>query len=198
MNRKARAAATLIAAALVLLASACSSSSSSGSGGSPNAAGPASFQSAVAYSRCIRFHGVPNFPDPSSNGEVPETSAQLLRVSGSQLQAARIACQRLYPSNCGVLNKDSLAQCEETGDCPRALVQETVTAMLRYARCMRSHEVPNWPDPTVDSEGRPGFNLVPIHGTDWNSPQISTEMQDCEHVMPGGAPVPAIAPGGPG
>ena len=69
---------------------------------------------------------------------------------------------------------------------------------IAYSQCMRSHGVPNFPDPTVDSEGRPGFNLVPIHGTDWNSPQVSTDMQGCEHMMPGGVPVPVIAPGGPG
>ena len=196
------AAAVIAAAALALLAAACSGSpSSTGSGGSSNARGSANSPSAVAYSQCMRSHGVPNFPDPPSNGQVPKASAQQLGVSTSQLQAAQTACQHLYPSNGGSgeeLTKDSLGQCEETGDCPQALVQQAVTAMRTFARCMRSHGVPNWPDPTIDSEGRPGFNLVPIHGTDWNSPQVSTDMQGCEHVMPGGVPVPVIAPGSPG
>jgi hypothetical protein len=56
----------------------------------------------------------------------------------------------------------------------------------------------NWPDPTVDSEDRPGFNVVPVHGTDWNSPQIQNKIYECEHVMPAGGGVPAIYPGGPG
>ena len=86
----------------------------------------------------------------------------------------------------------------QDSDCSPALVQQMMTLDLKLARCMRSHRVPNWPDPTVDSEGRPGFNLVPITGTDWNSPQISNTMQECEHVMPGGVPVPVIAPGRPG
>ena len=196
----ARTAAAIIAtAAVALLAVACSGSPSlAGSGGSPNAGGSATSASAVAYSHCIRSHGVPNFPDPTGSGQVPKADPQQLGVSSSQLQAAQRACQHLYPGNGGSLNKASLGQCEETGNCPQELVQQTVQAMREFARCMRSHGVPNWPDPTVDSEGRPGFNLLHVHGFDPNSPQIDNKMQECEHVMPGGAPVPVIAPGGPG
>ena len=65
----ARAAAAIIAtAALALLAAACGGSpSSTGPGGSSNAGGPASSQAAVAYARCMRSHGVPDFPDPDSS-----------------------------------------------------------------------------------------------------------------------------------
>ena len=149
----------------------------------------------------MRSHGVPDFPDPLGSGEVPKGSAQEFGVSSSRYQAAQTACQHLYPTtggSGGVLTKDSLGQCEETGDCPQALVQQAMTALRTYAQCMRSHGVPNWPDPTIDSEGRPGVNLVAITGTNWNSPQISNKMQDCYHVMPVGVPVPVIAPGGPG
>jgi hypothetical protein len=198
----ARAAAEVIAvAALALLAACGGSPSSAGSGGSSNAGGSASSPSAVAYSQCMRSHGVPDFPDPPSSGEVPKGSAQEFGVSSSQYQAAETACQNLYPTNGGsgeVLTKDSLGRCEETGDCPQALVQQAMTALRTFAQCMRSHGVPNWPDPTIDSQGRPGVNLVPMTGTNWNSPQISNTMQDCYHVMPGGVPVPVIAPGGPG
>ena len=72
------------------------------------------------------------------------------------------------------------------------------TSAVAYSHCMRSHGVPNWPDPTVGSEGRPGFNLVPIHGTDWNSPQIQNKIHECGNVMPAGGGIPIIAPGGPG
>ena len=59
------AAAIIAAAALVLPATACSSPSSTGSGGSPNARASANSPSLVSYSRCMRSHGVPNFPDPT-------------------------------------------------------------------------------------------------------------------------------------
>jgi hypothetical protein len=142
----------------------------------------------------MRSHGVPNFPDPASNGGLPKASAQELGLSSSRLQSAQTACQHLYPTNGGALGA-SLRQCEETGNCPQAMVQQVLSAMRSFSQCMRSHGVPNWPDPTVDSEGRPGFNLVPIRGTDWNSPQIQNEILACGHVMPAGGGVPAIYPG---
>ncbi len=196
-----RAAVAVVAtAALALLASACGGSpSSTGLGGSPNASGSAIPASAVAYSQCMRSHGVPKFPDPPTNGQVPKTSAQLLGVSSSELQAAQTTCQHLYPNgSAGVLNKGSIGQCEETGDCPQALVQSAMTALRAYARCVRAHGLPTWPDPTIDSEGRPGFNLLHVQGFDPNSSQTSNVMQECYRVMPGGVPVPVIAPGAPG
>jgi hypothetical protein len=57
----------LLAAALAgtaLLAAAC------GSGGPPAAAGTTAYQKALAYSQCMRSHGVPGFPDPQSNGAI--------------------------------------------------------------------------------------------------------------------------------
>jgi hypothetical protein len=57
----------------------------------------------VAYSACMRSHGVPNFPDPDSNGQILKGDAQRFGVSTSQLQAAQQACQPLYPNNGGSL-----------------------------------------------------------------------------------------------
>jgi hypothetical protein len=194
----------LIAAAILVLvllaAMACGSGSgpaSAGSEGSPAAEGSAASPSAVGYSRCMRSHGVPNYPDPPSGGQAPKADPRQLGVSTSQLQAAQRSCRHLYPRDGGALGA-SLRQCEETGNCPQAMVQQVLSAMLRFTGCMRAHGVPNWPDPTVDSEGRPGFNLVRVHGTDWNSPQIQNTIYGCEHVMPAGGGVPAIYPGGPG
>lgn len=194
-----RAAAIIGTSVLALLSAACSATSSvaAGSGSSSSAGGSASSPSAVAYSTCMRSHGVPNFPDPGSSGRVPKADPQALGVSSSQLQAAQRACQHLYPANGGLLGA-SLRQCEETGSCPQAMVQQVVSDMRKFSRCMRSNGVRNWPDPSVDSEGRPGFNLVPIHGTDWNSPNVQNTIYECEHLMPAGGGVPAIYPGGPG
>jgi len=168
------AAAIIATGALVVLAAACSSPSSAG--GSPAAAGSATSSSAVAYSHCMRSHGEPNFPDPPSSGLVPKADPQELGVSSSQLQAAQRACQHLYPTNGGALGA-SLRQCEETGDCPQAMVQRVVSDMRLLARCMRSHGVPNWPDPTVDSEGRPDFNLLHVHAFDPNHRRSTTRCE---------------------
>jgi len=191
--RPARTAATIIAtAALALLAAACSSGSgpsSAGSGGSPDAGESANSPSAVGYSHCMRSHSVPHFPDPGSSGQVPKTSAQHLGVSGSQYQAAQRACQRLLPTTESIGQQTQ--QCMSSGDCPQALVRQILTAQLKFARCMRSHGVPNWPDPTTDSQGRPYFNLS-AHGfsrQQAHSPQMSTKIGECERLT-GNPPVP--------
>jgi len=72
-------AAIIVAAVLALLSASCGSSTSpASSGGSPDAGGSAaSSASAVAYSSCMRSHGVLNFPDPASNGQVPKVDTQM-------------------------------------------------------------------------------------------------------------------------
>jgi hypothetical protein len=103
---------------------------------------------------------VPNIPDPDSSGQVPKADPQALGVSSTQLQAAQQACQNLYPSNGGTLSASSLRQCYESGACAQALVQQAVNAGLKFARRMLSQGVPNWPDPTIDSRGRPLFDIA--------------------------------------
>jgi hypothetical protein len=57
---------------------------------------------------------------------------------------------------------------------------------VRFAACMRSHRVQNWPDPTIDrhhpNDPRPVFDLHSI--VDPTAPQISTDIHSCEHLMP--------------
>src|SRR6195256_5102305 len=146
----ARTAAAIIAAAgLALLTAACGGSPpATASGGSSDAGGSARSHSAVAFSGCMRSHAVPNFPDPSSSGGVPKETAQQLGVSSSRLQAALNACQHLLP-NTGNID-----------DNPAALHQWW-SQMLHFARCMHSHGVPNWPDPSAYPQDpqRPTFNL---------------------------------------
>jgi hypothetical protein len=178
----ARTAAGIIAAAALALLAACGGSpSSAGSGGSPGAGGSASSPSAVAYSHCIRSRGVPNFPDPGGSGAVPKADAQQLGVSSSQLQAAERACQHLLPTTGGSFQQQA-QQCYVAGDCPPAIVQQVLAQLREFARCMRSHGVPNWPDPTADPQGHAYFK-VSAQGIPRHSPQVDTKASECEHVM---------------
>jgi hypothetical protein len=178
----ARTAAAIIAtAALALLAAACSGSPSpTGSGGSPNAGGSASPPSAVAYSHCMRSHGVPNYPDPNGSNTMPnglpKVSPQLLGVSSSQFQAVQTSCRHLLPNG---------------GRATRSASQELLSDGLKFARCMRSHGAPNWPDPTRSTPtavalGAPSymFQMGGLQGLDGRSfpPQVSTAMHECLHL----------------
>jgi hypothetical protein len=187
--------ATVIATvALTLLAAACGDGpASTASGGSPDAGGTASSLSAVAYSSCMRSHGVPNYPDPGDGGQLPKASAQQLGVSSSRLQVAEQACQQLYPTDGGSFQQ-LIQECETTGDCPQAVVQRALNVMREYAQCMRSHGVPNFPDPTIDSGGRPFFNVsgAGISHQYTHSPQFAAQDAECERLVggSGGVPVP--------
>jgi hypothetical protein len=145
-------------AALVLLAAAC--------GGHPSTAGssatgaPVSSQ-AVAYSRCMRAHGVPDFPDPAGAAGLPKVTSRQVGVSDSRFQAAQGACARLLQPS-------------------QAQVPQIRTGLLNFARCMRSHGIPNWPDPTTDRTGQPVFD---IPGLDPDSPRVSTTADACTHLL---------------
>ena len=165
-----------VTASVVLLAAACGGSpSSTGSGGSSNAGGSTNSQSTssqmLPFARCVRSHGVPNFPDPSGNGKFP--TAQQLGVGSSQYQAAENACQSLLPSG--------------TNDqYPAAEVPLLLSSMLKFSQCMRSHGVPNWPDPAVDSAGQPEFPVSDVHGLEENyrlPPQVMTKALECQHLL---------------
>ena len=56
---------------------------------------------------------------------------------------------------------------------------------LRFARCMRSHEVSDFPDPIVGSGGHPGFSLQGGSSTDLNSnnPAFQRGVEACQHIL---------------
>ena len=168
--RPAHTAAAMIAtAALALLAAACSHSpSSAGPGGSPNAGGSANSTSAVAFSHCMRSHGVPNFPDPNSSGVLPKSQMAQLMAGSPMFPAAHRACEHLLPNG---------------GQPTQAQVQQAWNDMRNFARCMRSHGVPNWPDPapTSEQDQRPFFHTP--DSIDPNAPQITTKIRACQHVL---------------
>jgi len=159
--------AALAAAALALiglLATAC------GGGSSPAAAGGGSthVQAALAYARCMRAHGVPDFPDPDSNGQFNVDP----HSTSSQETAANHACNHLL--NVG-------GQMDQR--------QQELPQLLRYARCMRAHGVPNFPDPhyTGGGIGRPGGQLgFAGPGLKHPSPQVQSANHACQHLLRGG------------
>jgi hypothetical protein len=107
------------------------------------------------------------------------------------LYATRLACRHLLPTNGGAIGAGSIQQCFMAADCPRALVQQVLNEERRFAQCMRSHGVPNWPDPITDSQGRPVFAIsVSKDGFNPYSAAIWAKGNECSHQMPGlpGAP----------
>ncbi|MGA8295480.1 MAG: hypothetical protein WB770_00380 [Acidimicrobiales bacterium] len=68
-------------------------------------------------------------------------------------------------------------------------INQEYSYALNYAECMRTHGVPQFPDPTRSSRG--GFSFNP--GADSHSPRFSSANSACKHLLPdnGGPPTAA-------
>jgi hypothetical protein len=136
------------------------------------------FQKVVAYSRCMREHGIPKFPDPKPgpNGEPNlQITPDQIGAGQAQLQAAERACQSLAPPS------------SPTRD------QGQYEAALRYADCMRKNGVPDFPDP---KRGANGGVILGGARVNPNSPSFQKAQQACQSIMQ--APGAAGSTGGQG
>jgi hypothetical protein len=160
-------------AGTAVLAAAC--------GGSAAAAGPrtfrgGSYEQALAYTKCMRARGVPDFPDPSPQGNFSTSQVQLIAQSVLQARQANLACRGLLANGGFQGSATELQQQEE----------RLMTLNLRYAVCMRAHGFPDFPDP----EKGPGgygvlFPVSPGTGFDPSSPQYQAADKACKHVRNG-------------
>jgi hypothetical protein len=160
---------------LSLLASACGGSSGSAKvaqvdtnksakgSGSSSASGS---RDPRAFSACMRSHGVPTFPDPDSSGRIQIPSSIDDRLP--TVRAAYRACRSLAPSEGSITGQG--------GDVMRQ------DQLLAFAKCMRSHRVPAFPDPQVVN----GHIRFPpnTHGqVDPSSPIVTAAIAACRSTL---------------
>jgi hypothetical protein len=162
-------ASVLAIVASVLLAAGC------GGTGSPGVAGVASSTTAVtttatqaglvAFSGCMRSNGAPNFPDPQrlAGGNLKLTLHRL-GSSTPHFQAALSACDHLLPNRGGS---------QETAQQLRTRLADE----LSFAKCMRSHGVARFPDPTA--QGDLSVEMVKAQGIDVHAPAVLRVVQMC-------------------
>ena len=146
-------------AAIAALAAACGGTSS------PALAGQTAYQKALAFSQCMRAHGEPGFPDPQANGSILTTPKDHLAQGSPQFTAANRACQHLLPP----IRPMTAAQ-------QRQLTQK----LLKWVACMRTHGVPDMPDPQVNAQGV----SISVPGGP-NSPFVRSAMRACQKLQPG-------------
>ncbi len=127
-------------------------------------ASPTDYAKDVQYAQCMRTHGVPSFPDPNAQGDF------LIRGGGfsrPQFQKANAACQHLEPNG---------------GRQTAAENAEALKLALEASACMRSHGVPNFPDPQSGPNG--GLSLrVGGRGVNPNSAAFRNAMRACQSVF---------------
>jgi hypothetical protein len=54
-------------------------------------------QTSVKFARCVRAHGVRNFPDPAADGRIPDPASVGIDQGSRQFEAANTACARYRP-----------------------------------------------------------------------------------------------------
>jgi hypothetical protein len=119
----ARGAAAITAATAI---AACGSNSAS-SGGRTNPNQAQAQQGTLNFARCMRSHGVSNFPDDLNFQNVPGISP-----SSPAFKTAQTACQHLLPVKTPP---------------PAAPSAQTFAKLLRLSNCLRAHGYPSIPDP---------------------------------------------------
>jgi hypothetical protein len=145
----------------------------------PSSGGGAAQASGLAYSQCMRAHGITSFPDPSSSGGIDISAGSGVDPDSPQYEAATKACESVAP-----------------GGGTAAQQQQNYTADLKYAQCMqaRGQEVPDpkapGSGPSSQSNSSRGGNSS-SGAINPNSPQFVAANKACQHDLPAGASGPS-------
>jgi hypothetical protein len=155
---------TALLGVMVLATDCGSSSNTSASGSASITSSGGQVAQGVAYTRCMRSHGVSNFPDPTLSPGGGVTFQVNLDQNSPTYQAAAQSCQSLRPS--GV-------------QAPQVSSQK-VAAEVKWAQCIRTHGVPGFPDPNAQG-------AIDSSKFDPTSPAFQRASHACQSVQPPGA-----------
>jgi hypothetical protein len=132
--------------------------------GDPNA----SQSQRLAFAHCMQTHGVPDFPEPNSQGLFTG-----INPNEPGFQAAQNHCNHILPND---------------GQPTAAQTAQAVAQALKMSQCMRAHGIAGFPDPQVSHQnggveisirlGGNGSNVNP------NDPQFQAAQRACQGFMP--------------
>jgi hypothetical protein len=134
-----------------------------------------------AMSRCMRAHGVSNFPDPTNSSGGGVGMSVTMTKGSSAITLAGVT-----------FSGPTFTAAEKTcrfgayGARPK-LTEAQKRGMLKSAACMRTHGVPNFPDPTFPPGA--GVSLAGAGQINRNSPAFQAAAKACVRVgmgIPGG------------
>ena len=114
------------------------------------------YAASLAYSRCMRSHGVPNFPDPkqvAGGGIQVSGSAPGINPQSPLFVSAQQACRHLLPDG---------------GQPTQAGQQRALARMLHSSQCMRAHGISGFPDPSLSPpSSRAGHSAIMSNDGVW-------------------------------
>jgi hypothetical protein len=118
-------------------------------------------QGLLDFSRCMRTHGVADFPDPklNANGTFGFSDLTALRKLVRGDQQAFTTCEPVL-ARTGILSAGNIAQFEQQ--------------LLGFSKCMRSHGETQFPDP-----GAAGGFGGQLKNLDRNSPTFQAALTAC-------------------
>ncbi len=119
----------------------------------------------------MRRHGVPNFPDPDSRGNLVIAPNARINPASAQYERAQTACKKFGPEGAG-----------GSGMTPAQHAQ-ALAALTRYVKCMRQRAIP-MANPFNGPNGGVGISLP--RGVDPASEQYKQADAACKHFIPNG------------
>jgi len=121
----------------------------------------------LKFAQCMQSHGEPDYPEPGGNAEANAKSMLKLGPSSPHFLAAEKACKQLLPEG------------EQASPGEQARVEAEA---LKFANCMRTHGMANWPDPSSNGVG---YMVAPA-GAAATSPAYLKASKACKQLLPSG------------
>lgn len=143
-------------------------SAASGAGGTPTAAQLLQEQrDAVRFADCMRTHGISSFPDPTV---APRAFKEAFSNQSATFRSAYAACGHLLPAG-------------RSANGGTTQTQRQTVALLAFARCLRRHGFPSFPDPT--NGGQLSREMLARAGIDIHEPALLEAADACAAVTHG-------------
>ncbi|MBO8192008.1 hypothetical protein ITI46_10035 [Streptomyces oryzae] len=158
LRQSAALAALVTGAALFVVG--CGGTEESGNGGPASKAEQPEAADGLKFAQCMRDNGLPDFKDPKPG----EGMGAGIEPQSEEFKKAEKVCKKYMP-----------APPAEEGGAGSGDVW-SAKDKLKYAKCMREHGIPSFPDP--DESG--GFKL----DVDPNTPQFHKAEDACEKYQP--------------
>jgi hypothetical protein len=164
----------LLALLLGSIGAGCGSNNptTSTSGSSAQAGQNSDVTAAYAYARCMRSHGVSNFPDPhvsiSGNHGSVGFAVNPSETGAPKFASAQKTCSKILPAPSGDNKAEQRAHARN---------------LLAFARCLRSKGVHDFPDP--NAQGQLPLPSVIAAGVDIHSRQFLDAATSCVGVTHG-------------
>jgi hypothetical protein len=185
-------------AGTALLAAACGGSSA----GADTFAPGATYAQTLAFAKCMRANGVPNFPNPDRQGNFNPANPEVQAMDGggvppqgphtvSPQRNVLMLCRSVLPNAATGLTLEQIQQ----------ISQQNLSNAVKAAHCMRAHGITNFPDPTASNQDS-GVNWQPVISAiqdglvSTSTPSYEAAFMSCNGGKTAGGPIPPnFAPG---